>query len=116
MKLTDKQFEIMDVLWNSTAPMTVNDIINMSKNRSWSENSVYIMMKQLEEKGAVAVSHLEPTGTIHARAYKPELSFEEFMASVMASKSKARKTGAPLDVDKVIEAIRKVFDEMDNGM
>ena len=43
MKLTKKELEIMAVLWNRKFPMTATEIIEASINRTWKENSIYIV-------------------------------------------------------------------------
>jgi len=40
MKLTDKELEIMAVLWKSSSSMTANEIIETSNNRKWKDSAI----------------------------------------------------------------------------
>ena len=111
MQLTDKELEIMSVLWESSTSMTVADILEASENRSWSINSIFIMMTKLEKKGAVDYLY-KPTTTKPARAYKPTLSPEEFIAGSIASV--AVKPKLRLNIDVLIKAIRGKFGESED--
>ena len=111
MNLTDKQFEVMDIFWESNIPMTITDIIDASGNRTWSTNSIYKIITQLEQKGLICVSHLSPTSTNNAKAYKCLVSYKEFMAKNMARINKARKPSIRLSAEVFIQAIRDLKQE-----
>lgn len=81
MKLTGKEMEIMAVLWASESPMTATEIIEASNDRTWKENSIYIIMNTLIKKGAVDIAHYKPTGTNNAKTYKPIITSEECIVS-----------------------------------
>ena len=110
MKLTDKEMEVMYVLWGSETPLSVTEIIAASEDRTWKENSIFVMMNSLLVKGAVNVPHLKPTVTKAVRTYQPTLSMEDMMARQIYYKVKYNK--APdlnFDVEVFIEAIRKLM-------
>ena len=109
MKLTDKELEVMDVLWESKTPMTVSDILRVSKKRTWKENSIFVMMKRLESKKAVALDHYRATATNNARAYAPLITFEQFVALNIASINKARKPKLRLNVDSFIKTFKETL-------
>lgn len=100
MKLTDKELEIMAVLWGSGSPMTATEIIEASNNRTWKENSIYILMNTLIKKGAVLQGKHKPTITKNARAYEPALTSEEY--TVMCIKN-VQSTGVRVDIHRLIE-------------
>lgn len=100
MRLTDKEMEVMAVLWESEAAMTASEIIEASNNRSWKESSIYIIMNTLIKKGAVALAHHKPTGTNIARAYKPIISPEECIVSHIDN---VRETGVRVDITMLIQ-------------
>lgn len=58
--------------------MTATEIIEASNNRTWKENSMYILMNTLIKKGAVLPDKHKPTPTKNARAYKSTLTLEEY--------------------------------------
>lgn len=104
MRLTDKELEIMAVLWDSEIPMTASEIIDASDNRTWKESSIYIIMNTLIKKGAVVLTHHKPTGTNTARAYKPALTSEECTALYIAG---VAESGVHIDIDELIKCLKE---------
>jgi predicted transcriptional regulator len=100
MKLTDKELEIMAVLWDSKKPLTANEIIEASDNRTWKESSIYIIMNTLVKKKAVILKYYKPTGSNTARAYEPIISSEQYTVSAIRS---MRKNGIRIDIPTLIE-------------
>lgn len=103
MKLTDKEMEIMSVMWSSDVPLTATEIVEASSNRTWKENSIYIIMNTLIKKGAVSLSHRKPTATNTARAYKPTITAEEYAVRYIAS---VIDSGVRIDVRELIEQLQ----------
>lgn len=53
-KLSDAEFEIMQVLWRHNAPMTSNQLLEeMGDSRSWKLASLMTVLARMAEKGAV---------------------------------------------------------------
>jgi predicted transcriptional regulator len=104
MRLTDKEMEIMAVLWKSKIPLTASEIIESSGNRTWKENSIYIIMNSLLKKEAVKLALYKPTNTNNARAYEPTLTSEEYMAANIGS---VRKTGINVDIKTLIKHLKE---------
>ena len=108
MKLTEKELEVMDVLWESKIPMTVSDILEKTKGtRSWSSKSIYTLIGYLEKKGAIRVARSCPTNENYAKAYEATISCLEFMVKTAYGISKTRKHG--VSADAYIEAIRNMW-------
>jgi len=111
IKLTGKEMEIMAVLWGRKEPITASELIETSSDRTWKENSIYIIMNTLIKKGAVELTYYKPTGTNTARAYKAIITAEDYALSSVASIKKFGKSGIPIDIDVLIKGIR----EMEEG-
>ena len=103
MRLTDKEMEIMAVLWSSVAPMTSSEIIGASDNRTWKESSIYIIMNTLLKKGAVALAQHKPTVTNFARAYKPIITSEEYAYLYI---NNVKQAGISIDIPALIERLK----------
>ena len=99
MKLTDKELEIMSVLWESEDPLTATEIIEASDNRTWKESSIYIIMNTLIKKGAVLLALHKPTITNNARAYAPTITMEEYTLAYI------KQTGLNLDISALIKCL-----------
>ena len=104
MKLTEKEMQIMAVLWDRKVPMTAAEIIEASSDRTWKENSFYIMIHKLIEKGVVALAYYKPTITKSARTYKPAVTAEDYAVAYIESMSKA---GIHIDAHKLIERVKE---------
>ena len=110
MYLTDGEFELMGVLWKSGVSMTVAEICDASGNLSRSKQSIYIMMTSLLDKGAVDYIY-KPTTTTNARAYRPTLTLEEYLAKDLVSTTK--KPDLHLNIDELIKNIWKAANELE---
>jgi BlaI family penicillinase repressor len=104
MRLTDKEMQIMAVLWDNGTPMTASEIIVASENRTWKENSIYIIMNTLLRKGAVILAYLKPTTTKTARAYTSALTSEEYMVKYVGS---IKQTGVNISIPTFVERLMK---------
>lgn len=79
-RLTLKELEIMRVLWDRENPITGQEIIEASPDRTWKESSIYIILKTLIKKGYVQIDNFKPTVTKNARTYKAVITPEEYSA------------------------------------
>jgi len=102
MKLTDKELEIMAVLWKSSNSMTANEIIETSNNRKWKDSAIYVIMNKLIEKGAVVFDNNRPTFSKNARTYKPALTSAQYVVKNLGS---VRKTGIHIDTSELIKCL-----------
>ena len=106
MRLTDKELEIMKLLWVSDEPMTATEIIKASENRTWREGSIYVLMNTLVKKKAVILKCYKPTSSNAARAYEPIVSAEEYL---VANIGNLIDTGVHVDITKLIKHIKSTF-------
>jgi len=99
MKLTDKEIEIMTVLWGSKTPMTAVEIIEASNDSTWKEGSIYGIMKSLIKKGAAVLAMYKPTSSKNAMAYSAAITSEEYTISYI------KQTGMQIDVETLIDRL-----------
>jgi len=102
MNLTDKELELMAVLWSHGKAMTTSEIYDASPNRTWADMTIYTMLKTLIKKKAVAIHDYKPTATVHARTYKAIISPEEY---AMKKVSKMMKTGVRVHIPTLVEGL-----------
>ena len=80
LRLTKKELEMMEVLWKSTSPMTIDEITEASPNRTWKDTSRHKMINRLIEKGAVTYTSLKDADTYDAKIfYEPKFTSEEYI-------------------------------------
>lgn len=76
--LTSKEYEIMQVLWNSDKPLLMSEITKLTK--SVSVNSMHPMINHLIDKGLVKVVGNIKVVKVPSRLYAPAISAEDFSA------------------------------------
>ena len=111
MILTYRELEVMDELWARDVPMSITEIVNVSGNRTWSENSIYKMIARLERKGLIRVC---PSETNYAKKYVPLITFREYAAKLVAGTNKNRKHNVRISVDEFIDAVKAIEDEWED--
>lgn len=53
MELTKSELEIMNVIWDAKRPLTRGEILDLSVDKKWKDNSIHILLNRLLEKGAI---------------------------------------------------------------
>ena len=72
IQLTDAEWKIMEVLWNS-APRTMAEITKtLEPDTGWTRHTVITLLKRMQEKGSVEV---DETGTV--KRYYPRVTREQ---------------------------------------
>ena len=111
MRLTTKQLEVMDAYWESPVPLTIPDVVKASSSRTWSEKSIHTMIAQLEAKGVLALSS-DPDK--YVKAYKPAMTFDEYMVENLLSVNNERKESVRLSVAKLNEVVINIRNKLGN--
>ena len=78
MELTRSELEIMNVLWKAGRPLTRGDILELSVDKTWKDNSVHILLNRLLAKGAIAEAGFARSGKSYGRLYEQQISGEEY--------------------------------------
>ena len=78
MELTKSELEVMNVLWVEGRPLSRNDIITLSTDRTWKESSIHILLNGLLNKGAIVESGFVRCGKTFGRLYAANISYDEY--------------------------------------
>ena len=62
MELTKSELEIMNVIWGAGRPLTRGEILDLSVDKNWKDNSIHILLNRLLAKGALAESGFARSG------------------------------------------------------
>lgn len=54
MKISEAELEVLQILWEATEPLNIQDVCNRLKNKKWKYNTVGTLLLRMAEKGAVA--------------------------------------------------------------
>ena len=80
--LTKTQLNIMQILWDSSEPLTIADISAVWKI---STTSLSNMVNQLIKKGFIEISGVKRTDNHYSRTLKPLRTKEEYAAKLVSS-------------------------------
>ena len=80
MELTKSELEIMNVIWGAGKPLTRGEILEMSVDKNWKDNSIHILLNRLLAKGAVAEGGFARSGKSYGRLYEATLTGVEYYA------------------------------------
>ncbi|WP_394525493.1 BlaI/MecI/CopY family transcriptional regulator [Lacrimispora sp. JR3] len=78
LKVTNREKDILEVLWNSNTPLLASDIIKINPNLSIS--SVQLGLRNLLAKNVIEVADIIHSGTVLSRSYRPLISREDFIS------------------------------------
>lgn len=77
-KLSESEFDIMQVLWRHNAPMTSNQLLEeMGDNRNWKLASLMTVLARMAEKGAVHCDRTTRTNFYTALVSEEEYKLTE---------------------------------------
>lgn len=82
-KISEKEKEIMSVLWRSKEPLTASAITQSSGGLNI--NTVQASMRNLLKKKYIRVADIVYSGTVLTRCYGPIISAEEYAADQLQS-------------------------------
>ena len=85
MELTKSEMQIMDVLWEANTPMSRADLLSQSKDKSWKDSSVHILLNGLLEKEAIREAGFVKRSKTYGRTFVPTLTREEYFATTIFS-------------------------------
>lgn len=83
MELTKSEMEIMDVLWEAHMPLSRSDLLERSKEKTWKDSSVHILLNGLLHKGAIREAGIVKRSKTFGRTFLPTLTREEYFATTI---------------------------------
>jgi len=82
-QLSKSEKQIMNSFWNSTSPLTANDLLSVCIGRTWKTRSVFPLVKKLLEKGFLSEVGFVRCGKTYARTFRPAISRVEYWAEII---------------------------------
>lgn len=76
IKLTNRELEIMNILWESDRPLVASEIARAGDNLTI--NTVQALLKKLSAGKFIEVADIVYSGTVLSRSYKPSLSSDDY--------------------------------------
>ncbi len=113
MVLTKSELEIMDVLWDSQAPLSRGELLEQSTDKNWKDSSVHILLNGLLRKGAIREVGFVKRSKTYGRTFAPALSREAYFATTIFShKNKPDFVGLIAELLKREDLTKKQLSEV----
>lgn len=87
MKLTKSELEIMNVLWKANRPLSRGDILELSAEKTWKDNSIHILLNGMLKKEAIKEDGFTRSGKVWGRLYAPNITIDDYYGENVFSKS-----------------------------
>lgn len=110
--LTNREFEVLKILWAEEQPCTVKDILEIRPDLS-RQTVAYVMNKLLKKK-AIEVTGISRSGTVYARAYHPIVTEQEYLESLDILKEPPSLSELCSSFFRVSKDKEKVIDELED--
>jgi len=79
LKITNREKDVLEVLWDSDIPLLASDIPKI--NPSLSISSVQLALRNLLSKNVIEVADIVHSGTVLSRSYRPLITKEDFISN-----------------------------------
>lgn len=76
-KITSKQLEVMQVLWDTNRSLTASEIANATDDLNI--NTVHVCIRQLLKKEYIKVADIVYSGTVLCRSYSPIIAKQDYV-------------------------------------
>ena len=77
-RLTESEYQVMDLLWESDGPLTTSEIVSSCKDKIWKDSYIFVMISSLEKKGMIEVADFVKSGKRYSRAFRAGISKERY--------------------------------------
>lgn len=114
MRLTKSEMEIMNVLWRAGRPLTRGDILELSTDKTWQDNSIHILLNGMLKKNAIKPVGFARSGKVWAREYVPNVTVAEYYSENLFAQTSGKEY--PLLFSAMInsdEVTPELLDELD---
>ena len=79
IRLTKRENQILDILWDNTEPMTASEIVSAYPDLT--KSTVQAVLRKLLTNKYIEVADIVHSGTVLCRKYRPTFSRSQFIAS-----------------------------------
>lgn len=92
--LTEREMDIMRILWESEKPLVASEITKADS--SLSSNTVQSVLRKLLEKNFIEVADIVYSGTVLTRSYQPTISKKDLLIEQFLNQYISNKSNIPL--------------------
>ena len=109
-RLTNKQLEVMEVLWDSDEPFKASDIVERYNNINI--NTAQAALKTLLKLNYIKVADIVYSGTVLCRCFAPAIEEREYLNNVLSSKPRGLSIISALISENADEAMLDELQKM----
>lgn len=77
-KITNRELDIMQLLWNAEKPLIASEIASLKPDLTI--NTVQAVLRKLLKQGYIEIAEIVYSGTVLTRSYRPLISEQDFGA------------------------------------
>lgn len=77
-RLTNKQMDVMNILWENGKPMAASEILKA--NKELNINTIHACIRKLLEEEYVKVAYIDYSGNVMSRYFMPTVSKEKYFS------------------------------------
>lgn len=86
--ITKSELEILGVLWKAERPLSRADILELSSDKTWKDNSIHILLNGMLKKRVIKEDGFARSGKVWGRLYAPAITVEEYYADQFQATAK----------------------------
>lgn len=102
--INQRELEILNILWRSSEPMMVTEIIDADETKKLTQSTVTAVIRKLLNSGMVEVCGVEHSGKVLSRTYKPtEKSKDVILENILDMYRSIQHVVPPKELAKVIK-------------
>ena len=83
--VTNSELEILQVMWRAGKPLSRSEILSLSVNKTWHENSIHILLNSMLKKELIESPDFVRSGKVWARVYEPTVSAHDYYVAYFES-------------------------------
>lgn len=111
-KLSDRQLEIMELLWQEQRPLIASEIVAMKEDLN--TNTVQASLRSLTKKGYITMPQIKYSGTVLCRSYEACVTKDEYLNAMCQAIEQHTESGALMASLIEKETSNTVLDELEN--
>ena len=117
LRISNSELEVLNVLWGSDTPLHRGGILEHSKDKTWKDSYIHILLNKMLEKGLIKEAGFTRSGKVWARLYAPAISQEEYYADALLAGGFDPATMVKLILKKsdsgkeTLDALQNVIDQ-----
>lgn len=80
MNITNKEHEVLSVLWSKNRALSAKEIIELLPAHTWKDSMIHSLLNSLLKKELIQVDGVFRSGRTYGRYFSPVISMEEYHA------------------------------------